>query len=184
MFCNRYCSNIQDFQKMIRRIFGICRLPCFPTCYFFWFSNILRFPKVIRHPPYLRALLECTDVEKQPLERMLSCLKGQPPQYSHIPAYTRVHPHDLVRLFLMSKNQAHKLQNGESLGDTKITKKTTKIRSGMESGKDCEKYWKVEALEPWQSWFSLGRLLKMLLPSCSKKTLQIKPNMCSKWYRN
>ena len=68
----------------------------------------------------------------------------------------------------MSKNQAHKLQNG-SPGEPRSTNKAIKMRSGMESGKNCTKYWKMEALEPWKSWFSWKRLLKMLLPPCCKK---------------
>ena len=46
-------------------------------------------------PQCLQALLECTNVEKQPSGGMLSCLKGT---HSRILAYTRVHSHDLFRL--------------------------------------------------------------------------------------
>ena len=84
---------------------------------------------------------------KQPPGVMLSCFKGRPPPnnrvYSRMPAYTRVYPRTLARhfstLFLMSKKQAHKLQNG-SLGDPKNTTKKIKMKSGMESGKDCKKH--------------------------------------------
>ena len=96
-------------------------------------SKIQRFLGFREHPPpCLQAPLECTDVEKLFLQGLLSCLKGCPP------SNTRIAPRTLAyhfsTLFLMSKNQAHKLQNG-SLGDPKITKKTRKMRSGMECGK-------------------------------------------------
>ena len=70
---------------------------------------------------------------------LLSCLEGPPlPRV----ACGRIHPQlpqTLFRLFfLMSENQAHKLQN-RSLGDPKIIKKTRKMRSGMECGKDWKK---------------------------------------------
>ena len=39
----------------------------------------------------------------------------------------------------------------------------------MECGKDCKNYCKMEALEPWKSWFCLEVLLKILLPPWSKK---------------
>ena len=88
-------------------------------------------------PPCLQAQLECTDVEKRPSGENVILFKGMPLlQYSRPVAYTRKQSQTLFRLlFLMSKKQAHELQNG-SLGDPKITKKTRKMRSGLECGKD------------------------------------------------
>ena len=45
-FCRSW-SHLQDFQKNIRRIFRICRVPSFPTLSKFSISKILRFPKWI-----------------------------------------------------------------------------------------------------------------------------------------
>ena len=83
-------------------------------------------PREYNPPLCPQALLECTDVEKLPPWGTVILFKGNPPP---ILASTRVYPgtpaHPFSILFLMSKNQAHKLQNG-SLGDPKITKKTIK----------------------------------------------------------
>ena len=86
-------------------------------------KNISKMAHVINPPPCLQAPLECTDVEKLFLEESVILFKGSSPRRA---AYTRKPPQTISRLFfLMSKNQAQKLQNG-SLGDPKIIKKTRK----------------------------------------------------------
>ena len=89
-------------------------------------------PEYIYPPLCLQAPLECTDVEKLFLQESVILFKGTPPPRV---ACRRKHSHTIFRpIFLMSKNQARKLQNG-SLGDPKITKQIRKMRSGMECGK-------------------------------------------------
>ena len=136
-------------------------------------------------PPCLQALLECTDVEKQPSGGNVILFKGIPPsQYSHILAYTRIHPHTLFRLFfLMSKNQAHKLQNG-SLGDPKITKKTRKMRSGMECGKDWKKTLKNRSPGTLKIMVLLGRVAKKTTSTLLQKTQEMESKISSKSHKN
>ena len=117
-------------------------------------------------PPCPQALLEWTDVEKLFLQELLSCLKGCPPSNTRV---FRKPSQTLFRLlFLMSKNQAHELQNG-SLGDPKIIKKTWKMEPEWNVEKIGKKHWKIEALEAWKSWFCYEGLQKRLVPPCSKK---------------
>ena len=87
--------------------------------------------------------------------------KGMPLlQYSRILAYSRKQSQTLFRLlFLMSENQAQKLQNG-SLGDPKIIKKTRKMRSGMECGKDWKKTLKNRSPGTLKIMVLLGRVAK------------------------
>ena len=117
--------------------------------YSFQFLIFAKYP-----PPCLQAQLECTDVEKRPSGENVILFKGMPLlQYSRAAAYTRKQSQTLFRLlFLMSKNQAHELQNG-SLGDPKIIKKLEKWSPAWNAEKIRKKHRKIEALEPWKAWF-------------------------------
>ena len=116
-----------------------------------------------------------------PLGRMLSCLKGCPPP---IVANTRKHSQTLFRLFfLMSKNQAQKLQNG-SLGDPKITKKTRKMRSGMECGKDWKKTLKNRSPGTLKIMVLLGRVAKKTTSTLLQKTQEMESKISSKSHKN
>ena len=82
----------------------------------------------------------------------------------------------LFRLFfLMSKNQAQKLQNG-SLGDPKIIKKTRKMRSGMECGKD----WKKTLKNRSPGTLKIVVLLRMVAKKTTSTLLQKTQEMESK----
>ena len=61
MFLDRYRSHIQVLQEIIKRIFGICRPPPFPTFSKLSMSNILKFPK-IRFFKMLRDFLELIEI--------------------------------------------------------------------------------------------------------------------------
>ena len=98
--------------------------------------------------------------------RNVILFKGSSPRRA---ASGRKQPQTLFLLiFLMSKNQAQKLQNG-SLGDPKIIKKTRKMRSGMECGKDWKKTLKNRSPGTLKIMILLGRVAKRLLPPCCKK---------------
>ena len=107
--------------------------------------------------------------------------KGMPLlQYSRILASGRKQPQTLFRLFfLMSKNQAHKLQNG-SLGDPKITKKTRKMRSGMECGKDWKKTLKNRSPGTLKIMVLLRKVAKKTTSTLLQKTPEIESKISSK----
>ena len=118
---------------------------------------------------------------------LLSCLKGPPAQgrvYPRILAYTRTHSQTLFRLFfLMSKNQAQKLQNG-SLGDPKIIKKTRKMRSGMECGKDWKKTLKNRSPGTLKIMVLLGKVAKKTTSTLLQKTQEMESKISSKSHKN
>ena len=135
-------------------------------------------------PPCLQAPLECTDVEKLFLEESVILFKGTPPPASRRVAYTRKHPQTLFRLFfLMSENQAQKLQNG-SLGDPKIIKKTRKMRSGMECGKDWKKTLKNRSPGTLKIMVLLGRVAKKTTSTLLQKTQEMESKISSKSHKN
>ena len=132
-------------------------------------------------PPCLQAPLECTDVEKLFLEESVILFKGSSPRRA---AYSRKHSQTLFRLFfLMSKNQAHKLQNG-SLGDPKIIKKTRKMRSGMECGKDWKKTLKNRSPGTLKIMVLLRRVAKKTTSTLLQKTQEMESKISSKSHKN
>ena len=125
-FCNLFCLSLaSDLNGVPYPMYFFCGNLNIISRLMVWICVCCLLAFQFYPPPCLEALLEWTDVEKQPSGGMLSCLTGTPPQYPRILAYTRVYSRTLARpfstLFLMSKNQAHKPQNG-SLGDPKITR--------------------------------------------------------------
>ena len=107
--------------------------------------------------------------------------KGTPPPRV---AYTRKQSQTLFRLiFLMSKNQAHKLQNG-SLGDPKIIKKTRKMRSGMECGKDWKKTLKNKSPGTLKIMVLLGMVAKKTTSTLLQKTQEMESKISSKSHKN
>jgi hypothetical protein len=83
----------------------------------------------------------------------------------------------------MSKNQAHKLQNG-SLGDPKITKKTRKMRSGMECGKDWKKTLKNRSPGTLKIMVLLRRVAKKTTSTFLQKTQEMESKISSKSHKN
>ena len=116
---------------------------------------------------------------------LLSCLKGPPPRVgSRRVANSRKQSQTLFRLFfLMSKNQAHELQNG-SLGDPKITKKTRKMRSGMECGKDWKKTLKNKSPGTLKIMVLLRRVAKKTTSTLLQKTQEMESKISSKSHKN
>ena len=106
--------------------------------------------------------------------------KGTPPQGRVTPKQSQT----IFRLFfLMSKNQAHKLQNG-SLGDPKITKKTRKMRSGMECGKDWKKTLKNRSPGTLKIMVLLRRVAKKTISTLLQKTQEMESKISSKSHKN
>ena len=102
--------------------------------------------------------------------------RGPPPRF----AYDRVHSHDFFRFFfLVSKHEAHWLQNG-SPGVPQIYKKTLKIMSGRGSENNYKNNWKLEALDPQKQWFSIGEVAKITIFSLLQKRHQMSAKMRSK----
>ena len=144
---------------------------------------MLGIPLLENPPPCLQAPLECTDVEKLFLEESVILFKGTPPGSRPV-AYTRKQSQTLFRLlFLMSKNQAHKLQNG-SLGDPKITKKTRKMRSGMECGKASKKTLKNRSPGTLKIMVLLGKVAKKTTSTLLQKTQEMESKISSKSHKN
>ena len=151
----------------------------FSTTLTFYITRI--FETLINPPPCPQALLEWTDVEKLFLEESVILFKGIPPPRA---AYTRIQSHALFRsFFLMSTNQAHKLQNG-SLGDPIITKKTRKMRSGMECGKDWKKILKNRSPGTLKIMVLLRKVAKKTTSTLLQKTQEMESKMSSKSHRN
>ena len=117
--------------------------------------------------------------------RNVILFKGTPPRVgSRRVASGRVHSQTLFRLFfLMSKNQAQKLQNG-SLGDPKITKKTRKMRSGMECGKDRKKTLKNRSPGTLKIMVLLRRVAKKTTSTLLQKTQEMESKISSKSHKN
>ena len=142
-------------------------------------SRNLRDEKIIRHRAF-RHRWSALMLKSCFWRNLLSCLKGPPPSRRDF----RKHPQTLFRLFfLMSKNQAHKLQNG-SLGDPKITKKTRKMRSGMECGKDWKKTLKNRSPGTLKIMVLLRKVAKKTTSTLLQKTQEMESKINSKSHKN
>ena len=115
---------------------------------------------------------------------MLSCLKGAPRVAPRTLVNTRKHSHTLFRLlFFMWKNQTQKLENG-SPGDPKIIKKTRKMRSGMECGKDWKKTLKNRSPGTLKIMVLLRRVAKKTTSTLLQKTQEMESKISSKSHKN
>ena len=108
-------------------------------------------------PPCPQALLEWTDVGKLFLEGLLSCLKGPPPRRV---ANTRKHLQTLFRLFFWCRKIKPTSSKTGALATLKSPRKPEKWGPEWNVEKIGKKHWKIEALEPWKSWFRSEGLQK------------------------
>ena len=133
-------------------------------------------------PPCLQAPLECTDVEKLFLQELLSCLKGCPPSSGRKHSQTAAY-HFSTHFFDVGGGGGDTLQNG-SLGDPKITKKTRKMRSGMECGKDWKKTLKNRSPGTLKIMVLLRKVAKKTTSTLLQKTQEMESKISTKSHKN